>query len=120
MARQVKRQDIIFQCKILKAKFLFQKEWKSSGSERSSPDATIREPDKIVGKNVHQKNAIKQLKLLLKQTKDDYQIAILHYELFKMTGKKTDKNKALALYHKLYKKTLNIQYKEKMKELRNS
>ena len=57
------------------------------------------------------------LEEMLQQTKDDAEIAALHYELWKMTYTEDHRQKALNLYRMLYKTTPNIQYKTRMEEL---
>ncbi|MEW6686774.1 MAG: hypothetical protein AB1393_11310 [Candidatus Edwardsbacteria bacterium] len=90
MAEKVKRQEIIFESKILRTKIIAQK------------DIVL---------------AREQLKDMLKESKEETQLASLHYELFKLTGEQESKTKALELYLRLYEKTPNIQYKERIEEL---
>ena len=54
---------------------------------------------------------------MLKESKEGSELVTLHYELYKMTGNKTHRIEALKIYHKLYEKTPNIKYKEKIEEL---
>ena len=60
---------------------------------------------------------IANLQQMLLETDDDYEKATLHYELYKMNAKEEYKQIALKLYKKLYKKTLNIEYKKRVEEL---
>ncbi|MCK4643468.1 tetratricopeptide repeat protein [bacterium] len=91
IAEEVGHPEVIFGSKVLKAKILGQKD---------------------------KKGAAEELKNMLKENTEDSQQATLHYELFKITGKKVHKTRAFTTYRKLYKKTPNIQYKEKMEELK--
>ena len=88
--------------------------WATSPKDRSSYKKSakyqniVKSPllrgvrDVLKVKNRYKKSAIKQLQEMLKETKEDAQLAILNYELFKMTGEKNYKIRALKLFEKLY------------------
>ncbi|MEW6685678.1 MAG: tetratricopeptide repeat protein [Candidatus Edwardsbacteria bacterium] len=61
--------------------------------------------------------AVKKFTEMLQQTTEETQIAGLHYELFKLTGANQNKTNAIDMYKNLYRKTPNIQYKERIEEL---
>ncbi len=106
IAEEVKRDDTIFECKVLKAKIEYQ-------GGRVSEYQSTRTSD------YQKSDTVKQLKNMLLKCKKDSEVATLHHELFKMTGKKTHKTSALTLYRKLYKKSPAIHYKERIEELEN-
>ena len=54
---------------------------------------------------------------MLKQTLKEVEIAVLHYELWKMTHKENHLQIALNLYQKLYATTPNIKYKARIEEM---
>jgi tetratricopeptide (TPR) repeat protein len=61
---------------------------------------------------------INMLRDLLKQAENERQTADIHYELFQFSVNAAEhRQKALALYQKLYEKTSRIQYKERINEL---
>ncbi len=64
-------------------------------------------------------NAPKQLYEILKDTEDEIEITTLHYELWKMNEKEEHYQSALEFYQRLYEKTPNIEYKNRIEELIN-
>ena len=105
--------------------------WATSPKDRSSYKKSakyqniVKSPllrgvrDVLKVKNRYKKSAIKQLQEMLKETKEDAQLAILNYELFKMTGEKNYKIRALKLFEKLYMNEPNRKYQAKIEELKN-
>ncbi len=91
LSEEIKRQDILFLACVLSAKINF-----AMGDKET---------------------AISTLEDLISPTKEEWEIATLNYELYKMTNKKTCGQKAQKLYQVLYKKKPNIEYKEKIEEL---
>jgi hypothetical protein len=65
------------------------------------------------------KDALHRLKNMLQQTDDNAEIAILHYELWKMAFSEEHRQAALDLYKTLYAATPNIDYKRRMEEMKN-
>ncbi len=45
------------------------------------------------------------------------QIAVIHYELWKLTDDASHRDKAMEMYRALYEKTPNYEYKKRMEEL---
>ena len=50
----------------------------------------------------------------------DTELAVLHYELWKMTHQDGYRQNALTLYQNLYKDTPNIEYKTRVEEMRQN
>jgi len=55
---------------------------------------------------------------MLSESKDDEQIATIHYELWKMTSKKEHSEKAIELYKQLYEKTPKYEFKKRIEEMK--
>jgi len=63
-------------------------------------------------------SALNRLKQLLTETEKDADRADIHYELWKLTNKNHHRQPALTLYQKLFTKTPNIIYKNRIDELK--
>jgi len=71
--------------------------------------------DFVLGKKTE---AIRRLSDMLTHTQDEAEIAGLHYELWKMTGKENHRQTALERYRTLHKQTPKFEYKKRIEELR--
>jgi tetratricopeptide (TPR) repeat protein len=90
IAQEVKREDVVFACTILRARL-------QALTDR--------------------KGALRELDSLLNKTKKEEERAPLHYWLFKISKHKTHRANALALYRKLAKQTPHELYARRLKEL---
>ncbi len=102
IANEIGRKDITFKGKVLSAKI----------------DFVLAKDD------TSQNNAISKLKEMLSKAEDNehkaalnYELEIMNKELKRDTISNQHKKEALRLYKKLYKKTPNIEYKNRVKEL---
>jgi len=103
ISEEMKDEDDIFKSKVLKVNIAFKT---------------------INNKELQITNCIEPLEKILEETKDEERIAKLNYELALMNNELNRKPNAgkhkktgLELYKKLYKKTPNIEFKNKFEEL---
>lgn len=71
---------------------------------------------KIIGKKEKNK-AVQNLNIMLNKTKNNEQIASIHYELWKLTGNEDNRNTSAELYNKLYEKTPKSEFNKRILEL---
>ncbi|MCP4401063.1 MAG: tetratricopeptide repeat protein [bacterium] len=71
--------------------------------------------DRVLGNT----EALHGLYEMLQQTQDETELALLHYELWKMTQHNDHRRQALTLYQTLYENTPNIVYKKRKEELQD-
>lgn len=90
IAREIKREDVLFACRVLAARM------------RGLTDT---------------KGALLELGSLLKQARKDEERASLHYWMFKLSKQKKHKEKARTLYRKLSKRTPHELFGRRIKEL---
>ncbi|MDQ3022146.1 MAG: hypothetical protein M3R36_16470 [Bacteroidota bacterium] len=93
IAKKIDRKNIIFYCGLLSVKI------KSIS-------------DKLV--------AINELRMMLNDFKEDYQLAELNYEIFKLDNTTENKMQAFEIYSKLYEKTPKADFKKRIEELKAS
>ena len=105
IALEINRSDVVFNCKILSLKIYFK---------------TIEKQELKI------KNCIQPLEEMLKEEKQEENIATLHYELAKMNHElkrkeiaEKQKEIAIDLYKKLYKKTPKYEFKKNIEELKS-
>jgi hypothetical protein len=92
MAEDIGRKDVVFDCKVLKIR------------ARALSDNNA---------------AVSGLKEMLKNTTDDREIAVIYDELFTMTKDADVLSKAISLYEKIYSRYPNVEYKNRILELRS-
>ncbi|MBI5001503.1 MAG: tetratricopeptide repeat protein [Euryarchaeota archaeon] len=92
IATEVKRDQIIFNCRILSLKLLaLTDKWAAASS----------------------------LRAMLESAKEDKEAATIHYEISLITGEESHRRAGHELFSKLYAKTPNILFKERAEELRS-
>jgi class 3 adenylate cyclase/tetratricopeptide (TPR) repeat protein len=90
VAKEVNQTESIFETRVLGAKLLFKKD---------------------------RERAIAQLLEMVKEYGTEWQQAILHQELFKMTKGEEHRRIALEINRRFYEKTRNVEYKERIEEI---
>lgn len=93
VAMQLEYQESIFSCKLL--------------------------GNKIDYHQTRNKQVFVELEKMIKESTKDNEIALLHFELWKIRGQENDRHEALRLYRSLYEKGGNMLYKMQIDELCN-